>query len=191
MYKNTPSSAIHRPFLGTVIVTLFSLLFISFSAQAHGPTRQKVTESIQINASADTVWAVIQNFSDMTWHPAVESSSADNDNEVGSLRTLNLVGGAKLIENLKSYKVDKMEYKYRIPSATHDVDALPVNNYSSTLSVKAEGDTSIVTWKGAFYRGYPNNDPPPELNDEAAVAAVTGVYKAGLENLKRLIESKN
>ena len=35
-----------------------------------------------------------------------------------------------------------------------------------------------------FYRGHPNNDPPPELNDEAAVKAVTGVYKAGLEALK-------
>jgi len=26
-----------------------------------------------------------------------------------------------------------------------------------------------VEWKGAFYRGYTLNDPPPELNDEAAV----------------------
>jgi len=32
-------------------------------------------------------------------------------------------------------------------------------------------------------RGYPNNDPPPELNDEAALAAVTGVYQAGLDAL--------
>jgi len=42
-----------------------------------------------------------------------------------------------------------------------------------------------------FCRGYPNNDPPPELNDEAAVTAVTGLYKAGLEGLKELIESAN
>ncbi len=44
-------------------------------------------------------------------------------------------------------------------------------------------------WRGAFYRGYPNNDPPPELNDDAAIAAVTGVYKMGLEALKKKVES--
>ncbi len=55
--------------------------------------------------------------------------------------------------------------------------------------MKQEGDDkSIVEWKGAFYRGYPNNDPPPELSDEAAVKAVTGVYKAGLEALKKKLE---
>jgi hypothetical protein len=73
---------------------------------------------------------------------------------------------------------------------THDITVLPVNNYSATLSVKDSGDGSIVTWRGAFYRGYPNNDPPAELNDEAAVAAVTAVYKAGLQNLKLLAETR-
>ncbi len=42
----------------------------------------------------------------------------------------------------------------------------------------------------AFYRGYPNNDPPPDQNDEAAVKAITGVYKSGLENLKKIVEAK-
>jgi hypothetical protein len=46
----------------------------------------------------------------------------------------------------------------------------------------------VVEWRGAFYRAYPNNDPPPEKNDEAAVKAITGVYKSGLENLKKLVE---
>ncbi len=41
----------------------------------------------------------------------------------------------------------------------------------------------MIEWKGAFYRGYPNNDPPENLNDEAAIAAVTAVYKAGLDAL--------
>jgi hypothetical protein len=33
------------------------------------------------------------------------------------------------------------------------------------------------------------NDPPPELNDEASAAAVRGVYRAGLDNIKALAES--
>ncbi|MCP4875666.1 MAG: SRPBCC family protein, partial [Gammaproteobacteria bacterium] len=40
------------------------------------------------------------------------------------------------------------------------------------------------------YRGYPNNDPPAELNDEAAIAAVTGLYQAGLAHLKEVAEKQ-
>ena len=52
-----------------------------------------------------------------------------------------------------------------------------------------DGAKSTVEWKGAFYRGYANNDPPPELSDEAAVKAVAGAYKAGLANLKKTLEA--
>ena len=34
-----------------------------------------------------------------------------------------------------------------------------------------------------------NNDPPPELSDEAAMKAVTGVYRGGLDALKKKLES--
>ena len=33
------------------------------------------------------------------------------------------------------------------------------------------------------------NDPPPELNEEAAQKAVSGVYKSGLEALKKKLEA--
>lgn len=177
--------------LSSILLTVLATLIGSSSALAHGPTRQKVTETIEIAASADNVWAVIQNYGDATWLPMVDESSSDKNNEEGSIRTLTLSNGAQVIETLKKYDSEKMMYKYRISDATHDVNVLPVNNYSATLSVKADGDNSIVTWKGAFYRGYPNNDPPEELNDEAAVNAVTGLYKAGLAGLKELVESKS
>lgn len=177
--------------MSSILLTALAMLIFTTSAIAHGPTRQKVTETIEIEASAETVWAVIQNFGDATWLPMVDESSADQNNNEGSIRTLTLANGAQVIETLKKYDNEKLMYKYRISDATHDVNVLPVNNYSATLSVKANGDNSIVTWKGAFYRGYPNNDPPEELNDEAAVNAVTALYKAGLAGLKELIESKS
>ena len=160
-------------------------------AFAHGPTRQKVTESVQINASAADVWAVIGDVGAADqWLPMVEGIQSKGANEKGAARTLLLGGDAKIFETLKKHSDEKMSYSYRIPVDTHDVAILPVNNYSSTLSVKSDGENSIVTWKGAFYRGYPNNDPPAELKDEAAVAAVTAVYQAGLSNLKEMMESK-
>jgi hypothetical protein len=45
-----------------------------------------------------------------------------------------------------------------------------------------------VEWKGAFYRGYMNNDPPPELSDEAAQKAVAAFQKEGLDALKTKLE---
>ena len=75
---------------------------------------------------------------------------------------------------------------YRITKV--DVKTLPVNDYSSTIEVEGDGAKSKVTWRGAFYRGYMNNDPPPDLNDEASKAAVLGLYKAGLDNVKAKAE---
>ena len=170
------------------LVTLF-LLLNSLQLYAHGPTRQKVTESIEINAPASKVWGLIKDFDKAhLWLPMVENSSGEGGNTPGATRVLSLGGDAKVYETLKAYNAEKMMYSYKIPVKTHDVNILPVNNYASTISVKDKGDMSVVTWKAGFYRGYPNNDPPAELNDEAAVAAVTGLYQAGLAHLKKLAE---
>lgn len=166
---------------------LLSLPVLSGAAFAHGPTRQKVTEKIAINASADAVWARIRNFDALKdWHPAVAESPADKGNAEGSVRQLKLKGGGELTETLEAYDDAKKRYSYR----AKDGGALPVTNYTSTISVTAEGSGSVVEWRGAFYRGYPNNDPPPDRNDEAAVKAVTGVYQAGLANLKKIAEGR-
>lgn len=162
-------------------------LLIVGSAAAHGPTRQKVTEQVTIEAPAATVWGRIRNFDALKdWHPAVAGSPADKGNEEGSVRQLELKGGGTLTETLEAWEDAKMRYSYRAKNG----GALPVTNYTSTISVKADGNKSIVEWRGAFYRGYPNNDPPPDQNDEAAVAAVTGVYQTGLANLKKIVEAK-
>ena len=45
-----------------------------------------------------------------------------------------------------------------------------------------------MLWKAAFYRAYVNNDPPPELNEAAAIKAVTEFFQAGLNNIKSTLE---
>jgi len=166
-----------------------ALLLATTLAVAHGPTRQKVTETITINAAPEAVWAVVKDFDKLqAWHPAVESSTATQGNAVDSERTLLLKGGGKVVEKLESWSEPDRKFSSRMREA----GPIPVSNYSSTLAVKPgpNAGTSVVEWRGAFYRGYPNNDPPPDKNDEAAVAAVTGIYKTGLANLKELVEKK-
>ena len=163
------------------------LLAASATSQAHGPTRQKVTESVTIEAPADAVWAKIKNFDALKdWHPAVAASPADKGNVEGSVRTVSLKGGGTLIETIENYNEAQKKYSYR----AKDGGALPVTNYTSTISVVGDGGKSVVEWRGAFYRGFPNNNPPPDQNDEAALKAVTDVYRAGLAQLKTLMESK-
>jgi Polyketide cyclase / dehydrase and lipid transport len=159
------------------------------AALAHGPTRKKHIEAIEINAPAAKVWERISKFDDMSWHPVVARTEGKGGNEKGATRKLILQGDgtATIDEELDKYDAAKMTYSYRITNV--DVKVLPVTNYSSTITIMENGEgKSKVEWKGAFYRGYPNNDPPPELNEEAAIKAVGGVYRAGLEALKAEME---
>ena len=166
------------------LLTVIVGVLIPALAFAHGPTRQKVTLTAEIGAEPADVWAVVGNFQDMSWHPAVNSSTGEGDNAIDATRVLVLGAedGPTISEVLYKYSEEKMSYSYRITDVL--VEVLPVTNYSSHLTVKpgASGG-AVVEWKGAFYRGFPNNDPPPELSDEAAIAAVTGVYQAGLDAL--------
>jgi len=159
------------------------------SCGPHGPTRQKVRESIEINAPPAKVWATIGNFQDMSWLQPVSKTEGEKGNEIGATRRLTLATGATVDEELYKFDVEKMSYSYRITAV--DVKVLPVTNYSSTLTVTPgdDGKGTSLEWAGAFYRGFPNNDPPPELSDEAAVKAVSGLYRAGLEALKKKVES--
>ncbi|PHQ68820.1 MAG: hypothetical protein COB97_09160 [Paracoccus sp.] len=90
-------------------------------------------------------------------------------------------GDPTITEQLIGWSPEKRMYKYMITDVA--VEVLPVTNYSSTLQVKDKDGKAEVIWKAGFYRGFPNNDPPAELNDEAAIAAVTGVYQAGMDAL--------
>jgi hypothetical protein len=170
------------------LTTAVLALLVPLAASAHGPPRKKVMESVDLAIPPEKVWQVIGNFQDMGWHPAVQSTEGKGGNTPDSAtRTLTLKGGGVIAEELAKYEADKMSYSYRITNV--DVKVLPVTNYASTITVlPGDNGGSKVEWRGAFYRGYPNNDPPPELNDDTAIKAVTGVYRAGLDALKASLD---
>lgn len=175
----------HR-MLGLAVATT---LAFAIGAEAHGPSRLKTEHTVVLDATPDEVWQVIGKFDDMSWHPAVartemtpEGAPADVPEE--STRVLHLKaesGDPTITEKLMSIDPEKRQYKYMITDVA--VEVLPVTNYSSTLQVKDKDGKAEVVWKGGFYRGFPNNDPPAELNDDAAMAAVDGVYQAGIDAL--------
>lgn len=175
----------------TVVLAVTVLAGLMPGAQAHGPTRKKVSETVVINAPPAKVWAVIGNFQDMSWLPGVKSTTGTDGNTPDkALRTITLTNGAEIKESLYKYDAEAMTYSYRIEKV--DVNVLPVNDYSSTITVEpADGGKSMVEWRGAFYRGYMNNDPPEALNDENSMKAVKNLYRSGLDALKAKLEGKS
>ncbi len=185
------------------IFVSLALLFFTGVSNAHGPVRGKLTVSISIDAPAGKVWDIIKDFDDMSWLPVVESTKADKGNDKGSSRVITLKDGGTITEELKKYDADKMSYKYKITDMStvktiqhagkdEDIPVVPVENYQATITVKPKGDKSDVTWVATYYRGYVNNNPPAELNEEAADKAVTGIFTDGLTNLaKKLGDSSD
>ena len=167
---------------------LFVAVFINMSISdilSHGPTRQKLKESITINAKPEEVWNVIKDFGKIdSWHPSISKVES-----VGKNRTIYYSprNNTPIKQKLENYNPEKMMYKTSITEV--DIKNFPVNTYTANISVKKNDDgTSTVLWKAAFYRAYVNNDPPPELNEAAAIKAVTEFFQAGLSNLKSTLE---
>ena len=161
---------------------------VAATAQAHGPTRRKISESIEINAPPDKVWAVVGDVKDAGWMQNVAKTEISGDVATKFKRTLTLKNGDLVQETSNKFKPDDKLFSYYIDKV--DVKDLPANDYSATITVEPAGDArSKVEWKAAFYRGYMNNDPPPELNDAASEKGVGDWIKASLSNLKARVET--
>lgn len=163
------------------------LLGLSINAFAADAKLLNVKESVEINAPAAKVWEKVQNFNDLgAWHPAVAKTeiSSGTNNKVGAVRQLTLQDGGKINEKLLDYNAKAMTFKYAIIDGV-----LPVSNYVSTVTVKANGaDKTTVVWNGNFKRKDLSNSPAKDQDDAAATTTITSVYRGGLDNLKKISE---
>lgn len=143
-------------------------------------------ETIEINAPADKVWAKIGNFGDMSWHPAVAKTAITSGkaDESGATRVLTMQDGGLINEVLINYDAAGMTMKYEITESV-----LPVREFGATLKVETAGDgKTLVTWRSMFKRKDPANPGAKGQDDEAAKAAISGIFKSGLENIKKISE---
>ena len=156
------------------------LSMLAATAQAHGPSRLKTEQTIKLNATPDEVWAVIGKFDDMSWYPGVVSIEATG-NEKGATRIRKMEDGTVIEEEL--LKLDPAKHALSVRFTTDNLDAVKATNYASHITIKDEGGKALLDWKGAFYRAYPNNDPPADLNDEASIASVMAAHQKGIDAL--------
>ena len=165
---------INVKFVKLVIVLLFPGFIF-----AHGPTRQKVSESVTINADFSEAWTLISDLRDIgQWHSLYKSIEKKGEDP----QPLSMFSRESGVVQILTLDSEKKLFKYRLKKP----GGLPVNNYSARLRLeKVESGKVKITYKGAFYRKYLNNDPPPGENDEAAIEAVTKMYKDTLKKFEK------
>lgn len=170
---------------------LFTALFVSMvaftnSASAAIDETIRYKDTIEVNAPADKVWAKIGNFGDMSWHPAIAKTAITSGkaDEAGATRVLTTQDGGAINEVLINQDAAGMSLKYEITESV-----LPVREYGATLKVESAGEgKSIVTWRAMFKRKDPANPGAAGQDDAAAKAAISGIFRSGLENIKKISE---
>jgi hypothetical protein len=161
------------------------------AAQALGAEANELTarQSIRISAPPEAVWVVVGDFNGSPrWLPLVEQSTIvlGTNNQVGAIRLITRRNGTKVTERLLEYDPQGMRMAY-----TYVDGAVMASDYFPVLSVKDACDgTSVVEWSARFRRlAYATEPPPPGQDDKSLTELYNGIYKAGLESLKRLVES--
>jgi len=131
----------------------------------------EVSKQLDIAAAPDQAWAAVGEFCAIgDWHPAVATCELSNQGK-DKIRTLTLKGGGTIVEKLVKWEPRKHSYTYAIVSSP-----LPVSDYISTVSVKAQGQGSRLVWKGKF----------TPVGDEAkAKEVVAGIYTDGLAGIAK------
>ena len=160
------------------IIAFALLAFVPFAVFA--AKTLKVSESIEIAAPPEKVWDKLNDFNGWNkWHPAVAKSEIvdKENNKKGAVRVLTLQDGGKIKETLLGYDAKAKNYRYNIVESP-----LPVQDYESSIKVKpGKSGGSLVEWSGKF---------KSKGDDKAATDTITGIYKSGLENLKKVVEGK-
>ena len=159
---------------------LLALLFAPMVGLAQGMLN--VYQTQDVSAPADKVWDAIKDFDGLSsWHPLfAESVLLSGENNVpGTMRRLTVKdGGPSFEEELLEWDAWDRKLRYRIVGE----NPLPVTDYQSTIEVLKTGrNEATVIWRGQF-AAKPGNE------DQDVVNFITGAYRAGLDNLKQMVE---
>jgi carbon monoxide dehydrogenase subunit G len=129
-----------------------------------GRTMGSGKAEIDIDKSADDVWAVIGDFGGVVgWMPGIESCRVEGENRI--LRTM----GMTITERLVSKDDAVRALTYSI------ADGAPVESHEAVITVTPTGDTSHVTWVV--------DATPDEMADLMAT-----IYQQALDALKAHVE---
>jgi hypothetical protein len=147
------------------------------SLQSKESVMASVSMKTTIGASADDVWRTISDFNGAPKYIAALLSSSMEGSGVGALRTVTLEGDVEVVERLESLDDAARTLSYSIVRSP-----LPLEGYVATMVVRDLGEGRCeLEWSSTF-------EPKAGAEDEAR-QLVEGVYSAGFEGLKGLLEA--
>ena len=122
----------------------------------------------------EQLWAMIGDFGDVgRWSGRPPEACVHEGEGIGSLRTLTLEDGGRIVDRLDAQGADF--YSYSIVTSP-----LPVKSYSATMSVKAVDETtSELDWRGTI--------EPDGMSDEQVVALFENIYRYGVGLMEKQI----
>jgi carbon monoxide dehydrogenase subunit G len=130
-----------------------------------------LSESVDIAKPAADVWGAVEDWCSIsTWHPVIAECEAYEEGGK-TMRKLTTGDGGVLIEELTARDDDAMSFSYVIIESP-----LPIADYASTVQVGENGDGATITWSSTY-----NADG---VSDDEAFELMTGIYRAGLDELK-------
>jgi hypothetical protein len=148
---------------------------------SNGASPTHVSSSTVIEAPVEAVWALLENFGDVSrWHPDVPESRIEDGGagrKWGDIRSIKLRDGTPIREKLLAISDALKSYTYSVIEAP-----LPIRNHSSTVSLSATPDNrTAITWTADFI--------VDDGIDAAAIAAgvKAGVIDLGFEGLKATV----
>ena len=165
-----------------VMWALCTLFTASFPAAAEGMLNSYQT--VEIKASIWKVWDAVKDFDGLNkWHPMFSDDvikSGAND-VVGSVRTITVKDGPSFDEELLSFNAFEKQFSYRVI----DPSPLPLSEYVSTMQViEGRRGYTIIQWRSSY-----RNNSNGKMKDDEVIGFIDGAYRAGLDNLKTVLES--
>jgi mxaD protein len=173
---------------------LLSMIVISSSAFAHGPSPQKMVKEVVIKADQEKVWALVKDFASIgKWHPDVVSAKLENrkDAETGAElphRLVALKNGTGFLEKLREVNEADKKIDYKMVEGAESTIA--VSNYRTVMQVKpgASAGESILTITARFYNKANSMEAPPGQDNPTANKVINEIYDATAEGMKKALE---
>lgn len=135
-----------------------------------------ITNTIDINADPDEVWAVLADMpATRQWLPGVVSARMD-----GTLRVCTMSDGQEVHEQISDLSPQRRSYRF-----THVRVPLPVQHSAGTFTVTAGSspDTATVTLQTTF-------EPLDPTGVDELSRMIHGAFAQSLQSLRRFIEDK-
>lgn len=165
---------------GTVMGLVGAAGLADAASVAVGKKLELKVDAAKMNDERTRLWSQFGGWCQIKdWHPAVASCEETTDGGA-KIRILTLKDGGKIKEKLLDEKPNF--YRYEIVESP-----LPVKNYQAQFALTPDDDDQDeinFAWSAVF-------DPADGKTDKEARDVITGIFKAGLDNIKVLSGAKH